>query len=70
MKKTSIKNGVSFYRLRGQKQSNNYSVSISQSRNWQNVLKLATNALESGKWDKIIVEQVKTIKIFDKEEHA
>ena len=70
MKKTSIKNGVSFYRLRGQKQSNNYSVSISQSRNWQNVLKLATNALERGKWDKIIVEQVKTIKIFDKEEHA
>lgn len=51
MKKISIKNGVSFYRLRGQKQSNNYSVSISQSRNWQNVLKQATNALESGKWD-------------------
>ncbi|PWC09108.1 hypothetical protein DIE66_00520 [Mycoplasmopsis arginini] len=56
------RNGICFWRLRGQKINSNHTYSIASAYKWGNVMKLATKHLKSEKWDKIIVEQVKIIK--------
>ncbi|WP_373435598.1 hypothetical protein [Metamycoplasma equirhinis] len=62
----SRKNGICFWRLRGSKENSKYTYSISSANTWEAVQKEAIKIFSSGKWDNIIIEQVKVIKILKK----